>query len=68
MGLSADAKFNYFQILCDRFSCTFQMCGIKDKMTEAYIDGIKLIISTMPGENRQPRSIQHIHSDAGTEF
>ena len=22
----------------------------------------------MPGTNRQPRSIQHIHSDAGTEF
>ena len=32
------------------------------------IDGIELIISTMPGTNRQPRSIQHICSDAGTEF
>ena len=68
MGLSADPKFNYFLILCDRFLHTFQMCGIRDETTDACIDSIKLIISTVLGKNRQPRSIQHIHSDAGTEF
>ena len=26
MGLSADTRFNYFLILCDRFSRTFRMC------------------------------------------
>ena len=68
MGLLADNRFNYFLILCDRFSSTFRICGIRDKTTDTCIDGIELIISTMPGTNRQPRSIQHIHSDAGTEF
>ena len=68
MGLSADTRFNYFLILCDRFSRTFRICGIRDKTTDACIDGIELIISTMPGKNRQPKSIQHIRSDAGTEF
>ena len=60
MGLSADTRFNYFLILCDRFSRTFRICGIRDKTTDACIDGIELIISTMPVTNRQPRSIQHI--------
>ena len=31
MGLSADTRSNYCLILCDRFSCTFQMCGINNK-------------------------------------
>ena len=34
MGLSADTRFNYFLILCDRFSHIFRMCGIKDKTTD----------------------------------
>ena len=68
MGLSADTRFNYFLILCDRFSRTFRICEIRDKTTDACIDGIKLIISTIPGTNRQLRSIQHICSDAGTDF
>ena len=49
MGLSTDTRFNYFLILCDRFSRTFRICGIRDKTTDACIDGIELIISTMPG-------------------
>ena len=68
MGLSADTIFNYFLILCDRYSRIFRMCGIKDKTTDVCIDGIELIISTMSGTQRQPQSIQHICSDAGTEF
>ena len=40
--------------------------GTKQQM-RAYIDGIELIISTMPGTNRQTRSIQHIRSDASTD-
>ena len=47
MGLSANTTFNYFLILCDRFSHTFRMCGIRDKTTDACIDGIELIIFTM---------------------
>ena len=35
MGLSADTRFNYFLILCDRFSRTFRICGIRDKTTDA---------------------------------
>ena len=31
-----------------------QICGIRDKTTDACIDGIKSIISTMPDTNRQP--------------
>gem|GEM_PF-2876143 len=68
MGLSADSRFNYFLILCDRYSRLFRICGIKDKTTDACIDGIELIISTIPGNNRQPKAIRHIRSDAGTEF
>ena len=54
MGLSADTRFNYFLILCDRFSRIFRMCGIRDKTTDACIDGTELIISTMPGTQRHP--------------
>ena len=68
MGLSADTQFNYFLILCDRYSRIFRICGIQDKTTDACIDGIELIISTIPGRNRQPKAINHICSDAGTEF
>ena len=68
MGLSADTRFNYFLILCDRFSRIFGIYGKRDKTTDACIDGIELIISTMPGTSRQPFSIQHICSDTGTEF
>ena len=49
MGLSVDTRFNYFLILCDRFSRTFRMCGIRDKTTDVCIDGIELIISTIAG-------------------
>ena len=44
------------------------MCGIRDKTTDTCIDGIELIISTIPGTQRQPQSIQHIRSDAETKF
>ncbi len=57
MGLSADSQFNYFLIFCDRYSRLFRICGIKDKTTGACIDGIELIISTIPGDNQQPKAI-----------
>ena len=44
------------------------MCGIRDEMADVCIDGIELIISTMLGTQRQPQSMQHTCSDAGTEF
>ena len=55
----ADTRFKYFLIQCIRFSCTFWIYGLRDKTIHACINGIELIISTMPDTNRQPRSIQH---------
>ena len=68
MGLSADTRFKYFLIFCDRYSRTFRLCGIKDKSTEACIDGIELIISNLSLHQRKPHTIRHVRSDAGSEF
>ena len=68
MGLSADTRFNYFLILCDRYSRIFRICGMRDKSSDACIDGIELLISNLPSAQRQPLSIKHIRSDAGSEF
>ena len=68
MGLSADTRYNYFLILCDRYSRIFRICGIRDKSSEACIDGIELLIPNLPCTQRQPATIKHIRSDAGSEF
>ena len=68
MGLSADTRFKFFLIFCDRYSRTFRLCGIKDKSTEACIDGIELIISNLTLHQRKPQTIQHVRSDGGSEF
>ena len=68
MGVSHDSQYNYFLILCDRYSWIFQICGIRDKSTDACIDGIELLLSTFPSSQRHLRYIWHICSDAGTEF
>ena len=39
LGLSPESRYNYFLILCDRFSRTFRLIGIQDKSTDACIDG-----------------------------
>ena len=48
MGLSTDTRFNYFLIFCDHYSQLFRICGIQDKSTDAYIDGIELIYQIYP--------------------
>ena len=68
MGLSADTRYNYFLIFCDRYSRLFRICGIRDKSTDACIDGIELIISNLSLHQRTPHTIRHVRSDAGSEF
>ena len=43
-GISLESKFNYFLILCDRYSRFFRTIGIKDKASEACIDVIEQLI------------------------
>ena len=68
LGLSPESKYNYFLILCDRFSRTFRLIGIQDKSTDACIDGIELLTSRFPNRTRKIRRISHIRTDAGSEF
>ena len=68
MGLSADTRFNYFLIFYDRYSRLFCICGIRDKSTDACIDGKELIISNLSIHQRTPQTIRHVRSDAGSEF
>ena len=68
MGLSADTRFNYFLIFCDRYSRLFCICGIPDKSIDACIDGIELIISNLSIHQRTPQTIRHVRNDAGSEF
>ena len=69
IGISTDSRFNYYLILCDRYSRIFRSIGIKDKSSEACIDGIEQIISNIPQlKNKLPKNIVHIRSDFGSEF
>ena len=68
VGISNESKVNYFLILCDRYSRIFRAIGLKDKSSEACIDGIEQLISNFPCLERNLKSINHIRSDAGTEF
>ena len=68
MGLSADTRFNYFLIFCDRYSRLFRICGTQDKSIDACIDGIELIISNLSIHQRTPQTICNVHSDTGSEF
>ena len=68
LGLSLESRYNYFLILCDRYSRIFRLIGMRDKSTEACIDGIELLTSSIPTKDRRIKSINHIRSDAGSEF
>ena len=69
IGISTDSRFNYHLILCDGYSRIFRSIGTKDKSSEAYIDGIKQIISNIPQmKNKLPHNIVYIKSDFGSEF
>ena len=66
--ISMESKFNYFLILCDRYSRIFRTIDITDKTSEACIDGIEQLISKFPGLSKSIKKISHIRSDAGLEF
>ena len=68
IGISNESKINYFLILCDRYSRIFRAIGLKDKSSEACIDGIEQLISNFPCLERNLKIIHHIRSDAGSEF
>ena len=69
IGISTDSRFNYYLILYDRYSRIFRSIGIKDKSSEACIDGIEQIISNIPQlKNKLPQNIVHIRSDFGSEL
>ena len=67
-GMSVESKYDYFLMLCDRFSRTFRLIGIQDKSSDACIDGTDLLLSRIPNNHRKVNRISHIRSDAGSEF
>ena len=70
IGLNSESKYNYFLILCDRFSRVFRLIGIRDKSSEACIDGIEQLTANFPNllSKNKIKEISHIRSDAGSEF
>ena len=43
LGLSLESRYGYFLILCDGYSRIFRLIGIRNKSSEACIDGIELL-------------------------
>ena len=68
LGLSPESRYNYFLILCERYSRTFRLIGIQDKSINACIDGIELLTSRIRHNKRKFSRISHIRTDAGSEF
>ena len=67
--VSTDSRFNYYLILCDRYSMIFRSIGISDKSSEACIDGIEQIISIyFTIENQVTQIIVHTTSNFCSEF
>ena len=61
-SLVSDA--NYHDSAKDKATFIDVMC----KTTDACIDVIECILSTLPFKNRQISQFSHIHSDVGSEF
>ena len=68
MGLSPKYRYNYSLILYDRFSRTFRIMRIQDISTDACINGIDLLTSSIPNSKRNIRRISHIRTDTGSEI
>ena len=69
IDISTDSRFNYYLILCDRYSKIFRSIGISDKSSEACIHGIEQIISNISQlKKKLPQNIMNIRSDLGPEF
>ena len=60
-GISMESKFNYFLILCDRYSRIFKTIGIRDKTSEACVNGIEQLI--YPTFSKNLMKITHIRLD-----
>ena len=58
--ISMESKFNYFLILCDRYSRIFRTIGIRDKTSEVYIDGIEQLISKFSTFSKSIKKISHL--------
>ena len=68
LGLSPESRYNYFLILCERYSRTFRLIGSQDKSINACIDGIELLTSRIRHNKRKFSRISHILTDAVSEF
>ena len=65
----SEFSFNYFLTICDRYSRMVRLIGIRNKITEACIDGLKQIISNILGLRiKFSKNITHIMTDLGSEF
>ena len=68
IGILTESRFNYFPILCDRYSRIFRVIGLKDESSEAYIDRIEQTIANFLCFTRHLKSINHIRLGVGSEF
>ena len=68
LGLSSKSRYWHNLIFHNRYFRIFRLCGIRDKTTDACIDGINLIISSIPLKNKHISHVTHICSDSGSEF
>ena len=53
LGLSLESRYGYFPILCDRYSLIFRLIWIRDRLSEACIDGIESLTSSIPTKERR---------------
>ena len=68
LSLSSESRYECYLIFCDRYCRIFRVCVMRDKTTDACIDGINLILSSLPIQNKHISHLTHIYSDAGSEF
>ena len=55
--LLSESRYGCYLISCDRYSRIFRVCGIRDKTTDACIDGINLILSSLPFPSKTSTSL-----------
>ena len=68
LGLSLELQYGYFLIICDRYSLIFRLIGIRDRLSDACIDGIELLTSNIPTKERRIWSINDMRSNSGSDF
>ena len=68
LGVSAETRYKFFLIFCDRYSRIFRISGMKDKTSLECAKAIEGILSRIPNSTSTAKDITHIRSDTGTEF